>query len=550
MGVLGNVGTYGTVNPYAKNEVGDAIDTNEAMGFKYREEKRIADAKKKADDDVKLKELEEYNKLFGVNLTGIQSLDDTTLPYAMQAKQKAGDLTKQIQSTTDFNKKSELMSQRAKIVQSFNILKQVPDMLIKQTQEIAKGVEDGKYNADDVDLIQEKFKALDSGKVHYYTDDNGNLRYTLYKVDDNGNPMGIIEKDQSVAELSKSLTPHLKSSYEDLLKKTVDNTAVKETEIQNGLKTTTTKGVDPKVKEAQAMSFGNLIASTPHEAYAFAKRYGVDEKDKEQIAKLAGEEFKKSLDSTYKEKFDLSEQRLRTENARKQEKETIDSAIAKFGDSRNDDFLTYETVTEAKGKDGKKAKVHQKHRTVISGDNLYQNMITFPESKLTFKNLGGSGSGLNGGFVEGITKDKTNGDWIITGKALKSSKIKFKTPDGKLLDLLQANEMLEAGDTPEEVKTYLKAQVDSYSAGDNYGTFTRRVKPVELSGIVLKTKFKTVENLNKALKEANQEQEQQSQEGNSKPQQPQYTNITETNKGTIGVKDGKWYDVKTGKPIQ
>ncbi len=39
------------------------------------------------------------------------------------------------------------------------------------------------------------------------------------------------------------------------------------------------------------------------------------------------------------------------------------------------------------------------------------------------------------------------------------------------------------------------------------------------------------------------------------PVQPQqqsggYTNLTETNKGTIGVKNGKWYDVKTGKPIE
>ena len=30
----------------------------------------------------------------------------------------------------------------------------------------------------------------------------------------------------------------------------------------------------------------------------------------------------------------------------------------------------------------------------------------------------------------------------------------------------------------------------------------------------------------------------------------EYTNITETNKGTIGVKNGKWYNIKTGKPIQ
>lgn len=37
----------------------------------------------------------------------------------------------------------------------------------------------------------------------------------------------------------------------------------------------------------------------------------------------------------------------------------------------------------------------------------------------------------------------------------------------------------------------------------------------------------------------------------SKPQpSTEYTNITETNKGKIGVKNGKWYDIKTGKPIQ
>lgn len=32
--------------------------------------------------------------------------------------------------------------------------------------------------------------------------------------------------------------------------------------------------------------------------------------------------------------------------------------------------------------------------------------------------------------------------------------------------------------------------------------------------------------------------------------QAEYTNITVTNKGTIGVKNGKWYDVKTGKEIK
>lgn len=42
------------------------------------------------------------------------------------------------------------------------------------------------------------------------------------------------------------------------------------------------------------------------------------------------------------------------------------------------------------------------------------------------------------------------------------------------------------------------------------------------------------------------------EKGKAQPQAASsaYSNITETNRGTIGVKDGKWYDIKTGKPIQ
>jgi hypothetical protein len=45
------------------------------------------------------------------------------------------------------------------------------------------------------------------------------------------------------------------------------------------------------------------------------------------------------------------------------------------------------------------------------------------------------------------------------------------------------------------------------------------------------------------------EQEQQGMSPTRPVKNTEYTNITETNKGTIGVKNGKWYDIKTGKPI-
>ncbi len=46
------------------------------------------------------------------------------------------------------------------------------------------------------------------------------------------------------------------------------------------------------------------------------------------------------------------------------------------------------------------------------------------------------------------------------------------------------------------------------------------------------------------------EREQQGMSSTRPVKDTGYTNITQTNKGTIGVKNGKWYDIKTGKPIQ
>jgi len=352
MGAIGKVGSFATDSPLTKNYIGEAMETVDAIAFRNRQE-QLAKAKlKKDEDDVKLKELEEYNAKFGVNITGNQSIDDTTTNYAMQAKQQANELTKQIQMTTDFNKKSELMGRRAKIVQSFDILKQIPNMLIAQGKEIADGVESGKYNADDVNLIQEKFKALEQGKVHYYADDAGNLRFTTYKVDESGNPTGIIDKDQTVAELIKSTQPHLASKYDAILKSAVDNTAVKETEIQNGLTTITNKGVAKEVADSKALAFGNMIANNPAEAYALGKRHGIDPSNKEEIAKLAADEFKKSLDYTYKKKVDLTEGRLQREADKKEEKAqiTVVETPPSYGEKGIKPMQGYKTVSVVGGK--------------------------------------------------------------------------------------------------------------------------------------------------------------------------------------------------------
>lgn len=77
---------------------------------------------------------------------------------------------------------------------------------------------------------------------------------------------------------------------------------------------------------------------------------------------------------------------------------------------------------------------------------------------------------------------------------------------------------------------------------ENYNTMSIYIKQVPFPG--QDRNFRSLEEAEKYLKDA---YSRQKKIGGG---QNEYTNITETNKGTIGVKNGKWYDIKTGKPIQ
>ena len=309
---IGKTGSYATTTDIQDPLLG-VLQNVEEQGFKYRAEQKIKDDAKAKKEDDNLKELEEYNKKFGVNIVGNQSIDDTTTQYAMNTKKKVGDLTRQIQQTTDYNKKAELMALRAKEVQSFDILKQIPTMINTQATEIAKGVTEGKYAPEDVTLIQEKLKALEKGKVHYYTDDYGNLKFTTYKLNENGDATNIIDKDQNLADLMKSITPSMSSKYDTnqgIAEQFVTTVKQDEDKIQEGFTTITKKGdMSGRIKRLADLK-GREIAETPHEAKAMWKRMGnepkesFNEEDKRKIAFYTSNDLQSRYGKTYEKDID------------------------------------------------------------------------------------------------------------------------------------------------------------------------------------------------------------------------------------------------------
>jgi len=183
MPAIGKVGSFATDKPI-QDTVGDAMRYNEQMSFRYKEEDAKAKALKKADDDAKLKDYADWDGKFDPKIIGNSSIDDPLIGMAMKAKQRAADINRELYSTTDFNKKAALMSERNKLAQSFDIANQTPVLIKQKVKDLQEGIEKGKYNPRDVDFIEKIAKNLETGKYELDYNDRGVASVKIYDTDD------------------------------------------------------------------------------------------------------------------------------------------------------------------------------------------------------------------------------------------------------------------------------------------------------------------------------------------------------------------------------
>ncbi len=139
MAVIGKVGSYGTIAPIQGNPLGDALNDIEDNAFKYRAEKRLEDEAKAKKEQEALEDYAEWDGKFDPTVVGNSKIDDPMLSMAMRARDRADKIWRELKSPSlSFEQKAKLMSERNKLVQSFDVANQTPKMMIQKIGEIAK----------------------------------------------------------------------------------------------------------------------------------------------------------------------------------------------------------------------------------------------------------------------------------------------------------------------------------------------------------------------------------------------------------------------------
>jgi hypothetical protein len=298
---IGKTGSFATTEA-PQDYISGALQNVENQGFRYRAERRQAQEKKDAAKIEEEKQLAEHLKNFNIDLTGSQSIDDLSQSFAQDSFNQYAELARKLQQTRDPNERLKLRTEQARINQNITALKQIPSILKEKAEYISKNID--KLNPDDVDIMQQKLGMLEKGNAKVYLDENKIPRINIYKVDENGQVTDILEKEQTVADFITGINPHMKSNYNDLLKKAVENTAVSDITTQKGIYISREKKVDDKVAEEKAETFAEMIINNPNEAYAFSKAKGIDLNDKQALKEAVKKDYKNSLDVLRKEDID------------------------------------------------------------------------------------------------------------------------------------------------------------------------------------------------------------------------------------------------------
>lgn len=362
---IGRIGSFATDSPLATNYVGNALTETENQGFRYRAERRaIAEAKKKEEEDknkaIEL-EFDSFDKSLVPTITGYSSIDDPVNMYAMDVRQKGVDWIREKNQTTDPYKKAEIQSKINKATQSFKMLNQYPKLLNDKKAELEEGIKAGKYNERDLTAVTEMAKSLDSGKYDMRVDENGVPRMTIYKTDENGVPVGVLEKNISLGDLTNRITPFQKPIYDaknGIAEQWASEVGLDESVIQNGFVTITRKQVDQRVKDS-AKTRAKEVASIPSEAYELWQKMGnppkrtFNDAEKQQIANYVEKDLISRVEETYKKDINQSDALA----ARKFAKQLKDEAVVISEPSivRSTSDAPY--VLDATDKNGKQIKL-------------------------------------------------------------------------------------------------------------------------------------------------------------------------------------------------
>ena len=474
MPAIGKIGSFATDRPL-EDAIGPAIKYNEQMAFKYREEaekKKAEIAKAKAEQDKLLTAFDDK-----VTYTPYESDNAMRFDLANKLRKRIDEASNDVRKGKISQQDWNLINANAKATLDF--ANQGAANINTQAANISKLASEGKLAKGSVDEALRLGGAYDNRRINFEINPDATANTIIFDENNQIIEKGGIDKIGSTiynpiynVDFDTELEQFKKTNPIDFIETLGNNQKVGVKELTPRLKSTIDKYAEAKLADKDALI---------NAYYNQTKKFKKDITDPKDIA-LAKKYIVDKFEGSYNEELNVDEA-YQGANYRRQlaqdEKEEIKVGTADFGEYRQDDFLTNDKTIYRVGR-----------KFVLPKE------VTFPESKLTFKNLGGNNSDLNAGYVTSITKDK-EGRFIVSGKAVKQKNIKYKGKDTPMFTVISE---AEAGD--EEAKSALSG----FGVGDIYGRFTRRVPQDEVSSLILKTPLKTLENLDNRINELNKEE--------------------------------------------
>jgi len=322
---IGQKYSYATIAPIQNDPLGNALQDVEQNAFKYRAEKRLEDEAKAKKEQEALEDYAEWDGKFDPTVVGNSKIDDPMLSMAMRARDRADKIWRELKSPSlSFEQKAKLMSERNKLVQSFDVANQTPKMMIQKIGEIAKNYD--KYDQKDLNLLESITKQLETGKYEVNYDDNGTARVKIYKTDEQGKPIGIL-KETTLADMANEFQPTLKSTYKEDLQKYAKDYEVSKTTTGDYSGTVIT---DQRVNRNpgsrdynNAMEYAKVIISKPNERKIIARENKIDQNDEEALLKFITNDILNAIPDEYSNVKDAKLAFDREKEAKKEQKEAI-----------------------------------------------------------------------------------------------------------------------------------------------------------------------------------------------------------------------------------
>jgi hypothetical protein len=239
---IGRTGSFATTQAPTDNIL-QSMQYVDQLDYRAKQDKAKEDAAKakaEAEKDLEFKGSLEKAKAV---LTGKRGYDAPIISAVSLLSENLADAHRDYRSGK--MSKTEYEIKNNNILGQVDLMSQKSKLIIDQQKTLTKMIEDGKVADGFENTGIELSKAMEEGSIIPEMDSNGNVIFTAWKLDENGKPTDIIEKNQLSDFGNVSFSPVANIDFQEELKVFKGNNPLGLIESISGLQKTGVKELSP-----------------------------------------------------------------------------------------------------------------------------------------------------------------------------------------------------------------------------------------------------------------------------------------------------------------